>query len=508
MSNLGGCMIKTIVVNVATTWISVSVYRNGILPDTHFSIADFIRRVLYEREWNPKLKYVEIVSKYLWYDIVHGELRMPRYSLDSFIEYMEAYDFEVEQHIVEPIVPQSVEMHLRDGIKPREEQVEAADFLINNKIGFRPLALRPGFGKTFLSINSIVKIGYRAIIVLGQLIDQWLNSIFQFTTLTKDDIYIVRGFDSLKDLWTMIDNGYKPAIILFSTRTLDLYTIENAEGYNTLRSYEELCTVLGIGIKVIDECHLKFGTNSQIDFRSNIKVNIYLSATYQRTSRDGKRIFDMYFPAELKYGEQLVKRYTTVEFAFYHLNIFREHLSRFKTAKGYNHMLYENYLVRQRKYLKLFVNCVVTPMLYQYFFNVRKIGQHCLILCQTRKFALALSDALIKKVDESETVSVFLSGDKTYGNEEILKSNIIVSTIKSCGTGRDIKGLKTCINTVSMASVPQTIQCLGRLRELPDEDTYYIDMCNEEVPSQVNHARIRLDIFKDKAKLVESFKLM
>lgn len=146
-------MIKTIVVNVATTWISVSVYRNGILPDTHFSIADFIRRVLYEREWNPKLKYVEIVSKYLWYDIVHGELRMPRYSLDSFIEYMEAYDFEVEQHIVEPIVPQSVEMHLRDGIKPREEQVEAADFLINNKIGFRPLALRPGFGKHFCQLT-------------------------------------------------------------------------------------------------------------------------------------------------------------------------------------------------------------------------------------------------------------------------------------------------------------------------------------------------------------------
>lgn len=501
-------MIKTIVVNVATTWISVSVNRNGIFQDTHFTIADFIRRVLYEREWNPKLKYVEIVSKYLWYDDIHGELRMPRYALDSFIEYLEAYDFKVEQKIVEPIVPQTIDIHLREGIKPREEQVEAAEFLVNNKCGFRPLALRPGFGKTFLSINSIVRIGYRAIIVLGQLIDQWINSIFQFTTLTKDDIYVVKGFDSLKDLWTMIDNGYKPKILLFSTRTLDLYALEHAEGYNTLRSYEELCTVLGIGIKVIDECHLKFGTNSQIDFRSNIKVNIYLSATYQRTSRDGKRIFDMYFPAELKYGEQLVKRYTTVEFAFYHLNIFREHLSRFKTVKGYNHALYENYLVRQRKYLNLFVNDVISPMLYQYFFNVRKIGQHCLILCKSRKFTLALADTIIKKIDDSETVSTFFSGDKDYGDEERLKSDIIVSTINSCGTGRDIKGLKTCINTVSMSSPPQVIQCLGRLREIPGEDTYYIDMCNEEIPSQVNHARVRIDIFREKAKLVETFKLM
>jgi len=501
-------MIKTIVVNVAATWIGITVNRNGTLPDTHFTIADFIRRVLYEREWNPKLKYVEIVSKYLWYDFMHNELRMPRYALDSFIEYLEAYDFKVEQHVVEPIVPQTIDIQLKEGVKPREEQVEATEFLTNNKCGFRPLALRPGFGKTFLSIFSIVKIGYRAIIVLGQLIDQWINSIFQFTTLTKDDIYIVKGIDSLKNLWTMIDNGFKPKIILFSTRTLDLYTVENAEGYNKLRTYEELCTVLGIGIKVIDECHLKFGTNSQIDFRSNIKINIYLSATYQRNSRDGKRIFDMYFPAELKYGEQLVKRYTTVEFAFYRLNIFREHLSRFRTMKGYNHSLYEDYLVKQRKYLKLFVNDVISPMLHQYFFNVRKIGQHCLILCQSRKFTLALADALIKKIDDSESVSTFFSGDKDYGDEERLKSNIIVSTIHSCGTGRDIKGLKTCINTVSMASAPQAIQCLGRLREIPGEDTYYVDMCNEEIPWQLNHARVRVDIFRQKAKLVETFRLM
>lgn len=500
-------MIKTVAVKVATTWISTAMNRNGIIPDTNFTIAEFIRTVLYEREWNPKLKYVEIVSKYLWYDIVHSELYMPRYVLEQFKQFLETYDFKVEEQQVEPIVPQSVEMSLREGVKPKEEQIEAADFLINNKCGFRPLALRPGFGKTFLSINSIVNIGYRAIVILGQLIDQWIASILQFTTMTKDDIYIIKGIDSLRTLWEMIDNGYRPNILLVSTRTLDLYAVERADGYNELRSYEELCKVLGIGVKVIDECHLKFGTNSQIDFRSNIKINIYLSATYQRNSRDGRRIFNMYFPAELKYGEQLVKRYTSVEFAFYHLNIFREHLQRFKTMKGYNHALYENYLNRQRKYFNVFVDDIIIPMIHQYFFNTRKIGQHCLILCQSRKFTLALAERLIKKIDDTESISVFFSGDKTYGNEERLKSDIIISTIHSCGTGRDIKGLKTCINTVSMASIPQTIQCLGRLREIPGEDTYYVDMCNNEIMSQVNHARARLDVFKQKAKLVETFKL-
>lgn len=134
-------MIKTVVVKVATTWISITINRNGVIPDTTFSISEFIRSVLYEREWNPKLRYVEIVSKYLWYDIAHGELYMPRYALNEFKEFLVFYDFKVEEQPVEPIEPQSVAMSLKEGVAPKEEQLEAADFLINNKSGFRPLAL-------------------------------------------------------------------------------------------------------------------------------------------------------------------------------------------------------------------------------------------------------------------------------------------------------------------------------------------------------------------------------
>ena len=58
-----------------------------------------------------------------------------------------------------------------------------------------------------------------------------------------------------------------------------------------------------------------------------------------------------------------------------------------------------------------------------------------------------------------------------------------------------------------MASIPQTIQCLGRLREIPGEDTFYIDMCNDEIMSQVNHARVRLDVYRTKAKDVNEISL-
>lgn len=495
-------------IKVASTWISFRVNSSGVLLDTSFKISDFIRSVLYEREWNAKLKYIEVTSKYLWYDKVNMELYIPRYALNEFKSYLGMYGVMTEEINIEPVKPEKIKLSMKPDFQLRSEQIEPAAFLADESVGFRPLALRPGFGKTCLGIHTIVKLGYRAIIVLGMLIDQWMQSILQFTTLTREDIYVVKGIDSLVDLWKMIDGGFKPSIILFSTRTLDLYAVERAEGYKNLRSYNELCEVLGIGIKIIDECHLRFATNSQIDFRSNIKMNIYLSATYQRNSRDGRRIFDMYFPPEMKFGESLVRKYTTVKFAHYTLCIPSNHIARFKTFKGYNHAMYEKYICRQHKYLNMFFDNVIEPTLYQYFFSVRTTKeQHCLILCQSRKFSITLADKLANELDPEESISVFFSGDKEFGDEDRLNSNIIVSTIQSCGTGRDIKGLKTCINTVSMASIPQTIQCLGRLREIPGEDTFYIDMCNDEVMSQVNHARVRLDVYRTKAKDVNVISL-
>ena len=85
-------------------------------------------------------------------------------------------------------------------------------------------------------------------------------------------------------------------------RTLALYAVENNEPYSELPSYDELLRTLGIGIKVVDECHLNFNTNALIDLKSNVKMNIYLSATYQRSSYQGRKIFNMVFPTELKFG--------------------------------------------------------------------------------------------------------------------------------------------------------------------------------------------------------------
>ena len=101
---------------------------------------------------------------------------------------------------------------------------------------------------------------------------------------------------------------------------------------------------------------------------------------------------------------------------------------------------------------------------------------------------------------------LYFSSDKKANREDIFNSDIIISTIKSSSTGLDIKGLKTAINTVSFSSSPQAAQVMGRLRQIPDEETIFVDIWNPEVKSQMFHMRNRLDVYRNKALRIEMIK--
>ena len=499
-----------VIVEVATTWIRLKAKRTGDVNG--LSISQYLYSNLMEHEYIPRFNRWEIKSRYALFDADTSYAYMPRYSLDNLVAALkdEAKSRSLEVNItiikIDPVVPRHIEMKMIKSFELRGHQPEMIDFLEDQSCGFKPLALMTGSGKTVCTIKAIVDMKYPALIVLSMLIEQWYKSILTFTQLTKDDIVVIKGYASLFGLWKMLDGGYRPKIVIFSTRTLALYCVSPEGPYAQLPSYQKLQEVIGFGIKVVDECHLNFNTNSLIDYRTNIKMNIYLSATYQRSDSQGARIFNTYFPEELKYGEQFTKKYTTVYMLRYHLCIPPRDIRRFKVAKGYNHARYEGYLIRFSTYLKTFVSEVIRPAILKFYLNVKKPGQHLLILTTTKQFAIALKAQLANQLAMFNLSSgIFFSGSTDdYGKESNLQSDVIISTIKSCGTGRDIKQLKTCINTTSFSSEPQCIQMLGRLRELPGEETIYVDMYNTEIPSHKLHARQRTEIYLVRAKQYHS----
>ena len=355
---------------------------------------------------------------------------------------------------------------------------------------------------TVLSLAAVCYHKKAAFIVLGFLIDQWYKNIRQFTTVRRDDIFVIKGFDSLKNLWEMLHNGFKPKIVICSTRTLMLYAVDRKSPYDNLPTYQELLEALGIGTLVHDEVHLNFYANTQIDLRTNVMHNIFLSATYMRSDFQGKRIFHLVFPKEMIFGGSEIKKYTKVMVMSYDLGIPDAAIVKFKVLKGYLHAKYESFLLRNKRYFDRFISEVLQRLIDQFYIPVRKPEQKLLILCQTKLFVMHTVDTLKKLYPDLSPVPYF-SGDSTYGKARMLEHKIIVSTIKSSSTGLDIKNLKVCINTVSFSSEPQAAQCMGRLRQLPDEDTIYVDIYNREVPSQCYHIQNRKKAYRDRALSIE-----
>ena len=502
IDNAAPAPTDVIEVYVGPTWFKVACNRNGVLKNG-VSISRYVKDNLQQREWNPNLRTFINTYNYTAYEPETGMALFPRYALDDFLSYL-GDDNRVKQVHVSPVTPGVMKAKSKSAFSPREEQKSLIEFLLADRY-FKPISAATGIGKTFVTINSMTTLGMPVLLILGSLIDQWIKSIKQFTTIKRDDIYIVQGFDSLKTLWEMLENGFKPKVTIFSTRTLSLYAVTCDAPYNTLKSFAELQKKIGFGTKVIDECHTNFYANTQIDLRCNIRNNIYLSATYQRSDPTGRRIFDLVYPPELRFGDQFGTKYTTVNMIQYHLGIHTEVMRRFKVAKGYLHAKYEGYLLKKRYYFTSYIQDVLLPVIRMYWIVNKKEGQRLLILCQTKAFVQAVADAIRFDLKDYK-LKVYFSGDKSKeGNVKNLEADIIVSTMKSCSTGVDIKGLKTCINTVSFASEPQAAQTMGRLRQIPGEDTFFVDLWNGEVPTHFHHKRSRLGVYRTKAlKVIET----
>lgn len=84
--------------------------------------------------------------------------------------------------------------------------------------------------------------------------------------------------------------------------------------------------------------------------------------------------------------------------------------------------------------------------------------------------------------------------------------DILVSTVKSCGTGFDVKDLSKLVVAEQFKSWILADQVSGRLRRRPDgKDTYMWDIVDSQIPQLRAWANARADVLKRKAK---SFKVI
>lgn len=458
-------------------------------------VSRYIRQALVEKEYIPE--HNEFINgrwrkvwghwqdkyRYYRYDQKAQKLYVPIAFADDICEIARQNGVEPVVRPINPYPLRKMNVTMNPKFQDRPKQVEPIQKCSNAGPGMMGIELQTGVGKTYCAVKIAVNLGYPTIIIVPGLVDQWIKDIDEYTSARKkNEIYKIEGFQTLALLAQ--NPQYKPDFFVASTRTMQLFS-KGKEGYDVLPwNYKGFLAVYGIGTKIIDECHKQFNATTLMDLKSNVPHNLYLSATFDQTSRSAREIFQKIFPKEIRVGNEVYDRYVTVYFYYFSGQVAEKKCSR---AKGYIHALYEVDLMRTNTKFNYHVDSMILPMINQYYINRYQPGHKCLIFCST----IAFADKLVTKLRTTYPdlrVNAY-TGDANRNTLE--NSDIAVATVGKASTGLDWKGLRCCINTVSVKSSVLTSQMLGRLRKINGETLIYVDMCDTNLQAQMRHAENR-----------------
>lgn len=353
---------------------------------------------------------------------------------------------------------------------PRDDkQKEALKFVLgkehwkNNKYKSQlSINLNTGVGKSYVSIMSICYLSMRSIIITSSLdwLNQWKNYIMEYTTIKAKEIYFISGSHSIKSLLKKDMSKYK--VILASHNTIKSYG--DTYGWDKVT---ELFKFMKVGIKIYDEAHLNFANMCKIDFYTNTKLGLFVTATPKRSNEQEDRIFQLYFknvPSIDLFDEDEDPHTHYISFK-YMSHPSPKQISDCKNQYGLDRASYANYVVQQENYYNMLIIILDKAMTQE--------GK-TLIYIGTNNAIEITRDWIVSTFPElKDEVGIYTSLIKENKKGQLDKK-IILSTTKSCGAAMDIKGLKmTVVLAEPFKSEVLARQTLGRTRA---DDTYYIEV--------------------------------
>ncbi len=484
-------MQKTITIYLGTTAARIRCDEHCKFAEApNVSIRDFLNLIT-EKDWDPRFKRSIVKYYYFKYDRVNKMLYIPAYLTGFLVRYIEQCQMLSLVIKTEPCKWVTTNIQYHGKLVLRDYQETAIEFMTEPQEDkcMRSLSLKPGEGKTLIAIMAILRLQRRALIVLpASLVDQWTSV---FGELTNAKLMVLRGSKTVLDI---IKSNYEidADVILTSIQTIQEYAVGNPQ-YKEAPLLQDFIRGLQVGVKIVDECHLNFNANVMVDIQSDIDLNLYLSATHIRSSKSSNSIFNKIFPAHIRYGELEVNTHINVTEVRYGLG--QIETKAILTDRGYSQVKYEKYLLRQVTKLNRLIHHVFEPVLQKFFLEIKKPGQKLLILVGRVDFV----NMLVEWLNEAHPILVSNAYYNGVSDDILTESDVIVSTVGSAGTGKDIKGLRTMILFTSFSSEPLNYQTIGRLRKMDDEPEF-VFLVNSGIQAQLRHAAIKKGIYQHMVK--------
>lgn len=362
------------------------------------------------------------------------------------------------------------------------------------------LNLDTGDGKTYCVIAALSFMREKSLIMthIDNIKQQWIESLKKFTDTIDDFILDVKGSKVIEKVMKIPSNKLPWKTYLVNRKTLNSYAKKHG-----WQAVDEFIKHIKVGVKVFDEAHIEFETMMNIDFHSNVKKTIYLTANFERSEFKENIVFKHSFDNIPKFGistRNEKERHIVYVPTFFNTKPSMEAKMSMRGIKGWlDKNKYSDYLTDKDKFYEVLKTtmdmCIENP------------GR---ILILTSKIS-STEDvaAFIKETYPDLQVGVYNSSIDSKLKEEIKESYpIISSTPKSMGTGTDLPGLRYVLNFDVYSSSVMANQISGRLRELPNGDnTFFFEFIDSGIPDITKMYKKRLPIFKKKCKLIKQINL-
>lgn len=431
------------------------------------------------------------------YMIDDGKLFLPR---GTHIAKIESITGSRATYIEEsdPIVKMSKQYYaLYD---PRDKiQEESVKFLMGPEHQLA-LNLFMGLGKTFCVAYASTMLREKILVITPNesLKQQWIGTYNKMFDYRPKNLMNIAGSNVID---AIMDDAVEPADAYFvNHQTLRSY-MTSSNGYNLHKFFKKL----NIGIKVYDESHMEFANILLIDFFCNTNRTWYLTATFDRSDKTESLCFKRAFSSVIAYGEMQSKEVIKKHVVYHVVNI-NSRITPKDRAKviGYQGMSSVSY----GKYaFETDTNETAYRAILEILIKLQNVEGKTLIFVPLIN---AVDDIVskLKRDFPEKSVAAYHSKIGKEDKESAVKKDIIVSTIKSCGTGKDIADLRCLICAEPVASKVVTEQMFGRLRPYgEDKDTYFFDIIDVCIPAINWWARARYRKIETLAKSIVQLNL-
>lgn len=428
----------------------------------------------------------------------------------EFIKYLRDAQVHECVYVVREHVPSTgilVNMAVKEGWVPRDYQIPIIQYCISPEPVQRKLVeIQTGKGKTSIAMMSIGQLGVRlGIFLKPQFMEKWASDVCNICQIKPEEVMQINGSSELMKLINLAKTGGldKIKVIIISNKTMQnwitLYESVGDDGLEML-GYDclpqELLPVLGIGVRLIDEVHMDFHLNFKIDLYTHVARSISLSATLVADDPFLTRMYELAYPKSMRYSGLAYHKYIKAYSWIYRFN--KPELIRTSEfgQKTYSHNAFEKSVLKRPSELNGYLKMIDQCMKETYVQSYQK-GDRLLIYCSSINMCGTVAKYLKSLPQYKHLVINRYVEDDPYNN--LLNSDVCVSTLQSAGTGHDIPKLTTVILTSAVSSTQANIQGSGRLREIPGRDVKFIYFVCSDIPKHIDYHEKKKLILKQTA---------